>query len=433
MALNPYRVADIRGTRVRSQSRVGDWWAFSSFLAACAAVPLLNDSVFAFATSTGPARSAGAVGAVARVALVLAGVLALRAYDLVVRGPDRGVVDVHPVLAGPYVRARLIRTLGESGTALLTAAVVLVPVWPDVRALLGGGVLLLGAWAAGVALGVGVNLAAPGLGANPAFASALDVVRGQNPRSQAALVWAPAVTLAVVGLSIVAAAGGLDVALRGEGWGYLALGVPFAAAGLGVRLAFVGADTLARIPAVLGEVDAAYAAVEEAEEGRRVYLEWIVPRLPVSIQAEVLRVLRHGWRSERAWLSATFLVAVLAAAAGWTPGPDGPSRVLMVGGLAAVGIGLLGPRLRSKDPAWLALTLPSRFPRVAAGVAIFAWIQPVAVSGCAVLLVRHGSSALPTFALLEAWAVLVAVLAARLPVGGYLPASLLLFAAGQLA
>lgn len=411
---------------------MADWSAFSSFVAACAAVPLLHDSVFAFANSVGPARSAGAVGAVARVALLLAGVLALRTYDLVVRGPDRGVVDVHPVLAEPYVRARLLRGVSESGTALLTAAVVLVPIWPDVRSILGGAVLLVGAWAAGVALGVGVNLAAPGLCANPGFASALDLVRGQNPRSQAALVWAPAITLAVAGLSVVAAAGGLDVALRGEAWGYLALAVPFAAAGLGVRLAFVGADTLARIPAVLGEVDAAYAAVEEAEEGHRVYMEWIVPRLPAPLQPEVLRVLRHGWRSERAWLSATFLAAVLAAAAGWTPGADGPSRVTLVAGLVAVGIGLLGPRLRARDPAWLALTLPSRFGRTSVVIAIFAWVQPVLVAGCVVLLVRHGFAGLRTFALLEAWVVLVAVLASRLPVGAYLPATLLLCAGGLL-
>ncbi len=210
MVGNPYRLADSLGSRRSALGAASMVGRLAPIIAACIALPFLRDNLLSFAALSGAARSAGAVGAMVRVALLLAAVLALRAYDLVVRGPDRGVVDLHPVRAAPYVRARLWRALREGAPASAAAAVVLVPVWPDLPAFCGGIALLLGAWAAGVGVGVGVNLAAPALGADPRFADALDVVRGQNPRTQAALVWAPAVTLAGVGLSLVGAAGGLD-------------------------------------------------------------------------------------------------------------------------------------------------------------------------------------------------------------------------------
>lgn len=403
---------------------------FSPVIAACVALPFLRDSLLSFAMLSGVARSSGAVGAMVRVALLLAAFLALHAYDLVVRGPDRGVVDLHPMRAAPYVRARLWRALREGAPAAMAAGVVLLPVWPDLPTLLGGVALLLGAWGSGVALGVGVNLAAPALGADPRFADALDVVRGQNPRTQAALVWAPAATLAAVGLSLVAAAGGLDAGLRGDARGYLALGIPFVVAALGARLAFVSADTLARIPAVLGEVDAAYAAVEDAEEGRRVYLEWIVPRLPAVLRPELLRVLRHGWRAERTWLSASFLAAAVAAAAGWSANPEAGTRLVAVGGLAAVTLGLLGARLRALDPPWLSRLFPTWNARFASAIATFSWVQPVILAGCTTLLVRQGAAAAGACVRLEAVALAVAALGATLPVSGYVPAALVLWAVG---
>lgn len=430
MVGNPYRLADSLGSRRSALGAASMVGRLAPIIAACIALPFLRDNLLSFAALSGAARSAGAVGAMVRVALLLAAVLALRAYDLVVRGPDRGVVDLHPVRAAPYVRARLWRALREGAPASAAAAVVLVPVWPDLPAFCGGIALLLGAWAAGVGVGVGVNLAAPALGADPRFADALDVVRGQNPRTQAALVWAPAVTLAGVGLSLVGAAGGLDAGLRGNPWGFVALAIPFGAAGIGARLAFVSADTLARIPAVLGEVDAAYSAVEDAEEGQRVYLEWIVPRLPPVLRPETLRVLRHGWRAERTWLSASFLAALVAAAAGWSANPEAAARLVAVGGLAAVGLGLLASRLRAQDPSWLNLSFPAPNRRLASAIATFAWIQPVILVGSAVLLVRQGGVAAGAWLRLEAVALAMAALGATLPVSGYVPAALLVWAVG---
>ena len=430
MVGNPYLLADARGRRADSGGAAHVLGRFAPVIAACLALPFLRDNLLSFAALSGVARSSGAVGAMVRVALLLAAVLALRAYDLVVRGPDRGVVDLHPMRATAYVRARLLRALREGAPTALAAGVVLLPVWPDLPTLLGGVALLLGAWASGVGMGVGVNLAAPTLGADPRFADALDVVRGQNPRAQAALVWAPAVTLAAVGLALVAAAGGLDSGLRGNSFGYFALSLPFVVAVFGARLAFVSGDTLARIPAVLGEVDAAYAAVEDAEDGRRVYLEWIVPRLPATLRPEVLRVLRHGWRAERTWLSASFLAAAVAAAAGWSSSPEAASRLVGAGGLAAVGIGLLGARLRAGDPAWLSRLFPTSNARFASLIVTFAWVQPVSLAGVATLLVRQGTPAGGACLRLEAVAFAAAALGATLPVSGYVPAALIVWAVG---
>jgi hypothetical protein len=264
----------------------------------------------------------------------------------------------------------------------------------------------------------------------PALAGALDAIRGQNPRAQAALIWAPPVALALAGAGVVAGGAGLQAAFAGDARGYLALIVPFAVGAAGLRLAFVGGDTLARIPAVLGEVEAAYAAVEAAEEGRRVYLEWVVPWAPAAWRPELLRVLRAGWRAERGWLGASFLAALLVAAAGFTKEPALAGRAVQVGGLALAALGLVAGRIRARDPAWLRLTLPTPGLRPAMAAAVFAWGQVIVAAGAATLTVRQGFVGVEAGLRLEAMLALFAALAAALPPAGYVPLALAVWALG---
>ncbi len=405
-------------------------WGLTPAIAVLGALPLLSNSVYSFTNLDEVGRRVGAVGLLDRVGVLMAAVLALRAYDLVVRGPDRGVVDLHPVRPGLYVAARLRRAALGAWPSLLAGLAALVPLRFDLQVLGLGALFVGGAWAAGLGVGIGVNLAAPALATRPGVSGLLDAVRGVNPRAQAALIWAPAVALAGAGLAVMGGGEALAVGLRGETWGYAGVLLPWIVGAAGARLAFVDGDTLARIPAVLGEVDASYAAVEAAEEGRAVYLEWIVPWAPPGLRAELLRVLRAGWRAERGWVGATFLGALVAAAAGWTDDPALAPRLVTVAGLSLAAFGLVGPRLRGHDPVWLTLSLPARGRATAVAVAIVAWGQVVVIGGVAALAVRQGVVAFASGARLEALLLLFAALGSRLPAAAYVPLALVLWALG---
>ncbi len=419
--------------RIRSRENpgiAGVLWQWAPVVAVAAALPLVLGEGLAGTVSEPAAQRVALVALFVRVALLLAGFLSLGTFDLVVRGPDRGVVDLHPILARAYVRSRLVAAARGAAPALVAALVTLLPAWQD-PALLGSGALLLGgSWAAGITLGMGVNLAAPSLAVRPGVAPVLDALRGPNPRAQAALIWAPAAALFVAGLAILAATAGLELAFAGNPAGYSLLALPWAAAAFGARAAFADADTLARIPAVLGEVESAYAAVEAAEEGHRVYLEWVVRWAPAWLRPELLRVLRHGWRAERGWLGASFLAAGLAGLAAWSDRPGSVRGVLLTGVLLA-GVAALGPRLRARDPAWLVLVLPAAGRRLAVGLAILAWGQVIVFSVVAALTVRQGLAIGALSGLrLELVLLGLALAGARLPAAGYVPAAVLVCALG---
>ncbi len=405
------------------------WFRWAPVLAALAALPLLGDSLLSFRHLEGADQVSGALGMVARVALLLTAVLALRGYDLVVRGPDRGTLDLHPVPPVAYARARLCRAALEATPAVAAALVFLLPLLQTPALLVAGAVLLLSAAAAGVGLGVGINLAAPGLGADRGMAGVLDAVRGTNPRVQAALLWAPAAALFLGGIGVLGATAALEAALAGRWWAWLGGGLPLVGAALGVRLAHTDGNTLARLPAVLGEVEASWAASESAEEGAAVYLDWVVPRLPAQWRLETLRVLRHGWRGERGWVSLSFVGSALAAAAGFSD-PSRSTAATLVVLTTAAAVGLVGPRLRAREPEWLMRALPAPGRSLAVGVSLWLWMQPVVLLTAAAMAVRNGPSAADVFVRGEGGVFALALLGARLPTAGYAAVAGLVVAAG---
>jgi hypothetical protein len=355
---------------------------------------------------------------------VLAIVQALGTYDLVVRGPDRGVIDVHPLLARPYLRARLARVARERLPWLGVAAVLGLPLWAVPTAGIGYLVVVGGAWAAGIGLGLGVNLLAPRLAAAPAAAGLLDAIRGSNPREQAPFLYAPGVAVALTGLCVVAGQVGI-AGLLGGGVPW-ALGVPWVAAAVGVAAAFAQAEDLARLPAVLGEIDARWAGAEVEEEARRVYLEWLADRAAPAWREELRKELRHGWRGHRSFVLAAWALGALCAGMVAT---EGPGRLKLVG-VAAVGVvGVLGERLRRADPPLLDLLYPRPHRALARTVAMLGWALPV-------LLLGGGAAVWQGAVGAAAWLVLVgaavAVLAARLPLRWYVPTVLIVAALGVL-
>ncbi|MDP2317582.1 MAG: hypothetical protein Q8P41_32150 [Pseudomonadota bacterium] len=442
MGTNPYRLADRRQrlARGRLEGPLPRLARAAPLVGAVAAV-WLSGGLYTTLLAGGPtAWAAGFTGLVARIGLVVGALLALTTYDALVRGPDRGVLDIHPLLPGPWLAARVEGLVRDRLPWLLVAAVFLVPVLPNTKAFGLGAIVLLGAWVAGLGAGLGVNLAAPGLATRPALAGLFDAIRGPNPRMQAALLYAPGVALALSGTATVAAAWGAGRLLLGDPVGALGLAAPFVVGALGVVLAVRSAPAMAGIGAVLGEIEAAWAQAEDPEDARAVYLEWSVRLAPAPLRLALRKELRHLWRSHRGWVTASWGLALLAGIAGWSSASDGIGRFAQVGATALAAFGYVGVRLGAGDPPWLDTFLPLRGRIPARALAVFSAMQVVVAVGTATLLVRQGSEAFGVFARLELLAVTLAAVAAwagdALRARGglvYLPAALLLWAIGGVA
>lgn len=419
------------------QRRRGFWeqaplrWLVALLIGACASL-LLRDSVFVWRTAADGVYFPAAAAALGRVAVIVAGAGTLAAYDLFVRDPLRGVSDVHPVLAPEWVRAQFLALVPRLVGHVAAALPVLFWYARDVRLLLGAAAVIVGAAAAGGCVGAGVSLSAPALGGMPQFAGILDAIRGPNPRAQAALIWAPGAALAMAGASVVAASFGLAAVFGGQVLPAVLLMAPFGVAWAGYRWAKVDARLLTAIPAMLGEVAAAHGAADGLADGamdeRRVYAEGIADRLREPLRREVVRVLRHGWRGHRGWLSLAWVGALLAAAAGFSDDSAAPGRVVAVAGAAMAGLAALGPRLRAEDPPWLNVFMPRRPVHRAHVVALWLWLQAPIFAGSTSLAIRQGGPGFGTFGQLELLAALLAVLGARLPAAGYLPAAVFTWA-----
>lgn len=415
MAGNPYRLAD-RRQRIARRRGAGLADRLSPLLllgGAVGAVWLARD---VYATVLGGNDAAWAVGfqAIAtRVGLVLAALLSLSTYDIVVRGPDRGVVDLHPLLPGPWLRARALLVARARAGWLVLAAVFLLPLLPRVDTFALGLAVAVGGWLAGIGAGLGVNLSAPRLAAEPSLAWMFDAIRGPNPRLQAALLYAPGVALALSGSATLAASWGAGRLLAGDTAGAVGLAAPLAVAIAGYGLATRAAPASAGIGAVLGEIEGAWAHAAAAEDARAVYLEWAVRFAPAGLRLGLLKDLRHLWRAHRGWVGASWGFGLLTAVAGWSAAPSAPAESVRVGA-AVIGVfGLVGVRMGAADPKWLdeLLPLPGRVPARALG--LFGAMQVVVLLGAPALAVRHGiASAALAAARLELCALVCAAVAA---------------------
>lgn len=440
MPPNPYALADRRQRRARRRvDGLGTRLAgLLPLVGAVVALPLLRPTFYGFLDAPPSAYPEGASGAAARLGLALAAGLALASYAEVIRGPDRGVIDLHPLLPAPWIRARIASLARARVGWLAVAAVFLAPLWPRVDAVLAGAALLAGAWFAGMGAGLGINLAAPRVAEDPRWAGVLDGIRGPNPRLQAALLYAPGVSLALSGASVLTASWGLGLFLRGDPAGLAALAAPVVVGIFGLWLAARNAAAMARLPALLGEIDAAWAAVESQEESHAVYLEWAVRFVPVGLRRDLLKELRHLWRGLRPWVTGSWGLAVLAALAGWTKEADAAARLTWVGGGALLIVGYAGVRLGADDPAWLDAMLPAPKRPLARFLALVGCMQAVILAGMAALAVRQGiGPALGAGLRLEVVAVVLAALGAgagdRLRGKGglvYVPAGIVAWAAG---
>jgi len=364
---------------------------------------------------------------------VVAGVVLLKSYSDLVRGPDRAVLDVHPVRPRALVVAIAWRTTLQTLYLPLVAAVLLGPVglaghW---EAWAAGTGLAFSAWLGALGVGFAVHLGGVWAATSPGMSQLLDLVRGDNPRMQAALIYGPGVGLAATGMALAIASVGLEAALLGWGPGWALLAVPPA---IGI-LAWSQVGRLAenhyvRASLVLAEIAGQWGSRDEPEQALSVYLEGVGARRP-----ELLRALRQGWRRLRSYGTGAWVLGIIAGAMAWSSGPMGRSG--LVGAAAVLVITAVAARMGEGDPAWLDDALGVRAGPVCLARATVAllYAQGVVLPLVLALVIHEGTDAWVVAAGLEAVAVvgaLIGALSARWwrarAVWAYGPAGLLLWA-----
>lgn len=376
---NPYAWAwraEGRRRRVSWADRLG---GMLPLVAAVVALPLWGEVLHDYQGFPEAARHEQFLGLVARLGLVMAALLGLGTYSMLVRGPERRVLELNPLNPGAWWRAKMQELLLGRLIWLLVPMVLMAPLWRQ-PALLGlAAAVLSGAWLAGLGVGALVNLAAPRAARTPWMQGTLDAIRGMNPREHAALIYAPGISLGLAGLAVVVSVQGAGAWLSGRDGAWMLL-VPHLV-GLGcLLLSRRLARSIEVLPALLGDIEAAWGQLEDAEESRRVYLEWLAERAPASLGREMLKDLRHGWRNLRAWISGAWLLGLATAVA--SAGED-PARGLLIGAVGVVVVGGLGVLLAARDPAWLdhALPVPRGLRAAARTIVLVAWSVPVVMAG----------------------------------------------------
>ena len=342
----------------------------------------------------------GVAGLSLRLGMLLAGAMSIGTYSALVRGPERAILDPFPAHPRALIRYLAKRTAWERASLPVGAAALLLPILLAGHPLawLLASIVAAGGWFVGLMAGFTVHLGSVWAAESPALAGILNLIRGQNPQLQAALIYGPGVALGVGTAAVFGASEGARLVLTGQAWGAVLLVIPLIV-GL---VAFIPAGGLAeryhfRTTLILAEIDAAYAVEErDPEEARRVYL---VRLLPQSLHLEFLKELRHGWRGLRSWLTGAWGLGILGLVSAWSSEPSSWGRSLAIALAALVAIACVGLRLSTTDPLWLDQTLPQRrsLRLTARALAIFAWLQGVILPPTIALLLRQGGGAAASF------------------------------------
>jgi len=268
---------------------------------------------------------------------------------------------------------------GWEGLPFLAGCVVLTwPVWAAGHPGLAraGALTIATGWAAGLFLGFPVHLGSVWVAESPRLAGLLEAIRGDNPRLQAALIYAPGAVLALGGtVTWLGAQGAAGWVLGGAGGALLLVPVASFVLAWGVT-PLLAQKWYLRTSLLLAEIDARYAGLEDREEARWVYLQWMLRWMPVGARPTILRELRQGWRDHRGWITGTWALGGLAALGAL--GEQGTAdRALVMASAGAVLAGAVGLRLEMGNPDWLEswLDVPRRRVLLARGWVLACWLQ----------------------------------------------------------
>lgn len=339
---NPYLdVAHKQRQRISAPPLVGLLLVISSILAYIAQPALLH-----FVGSVNPIP--GVEGLAFRLGALVGAALSLSSYHQIIRTPERAILGPHPIQPELWFASLFRQTLQKS------------ILWPLVSAALAWPMLLHGlnieflilvlvvciSWAGMLGVGYATHLASVWAARSEQMHGILDAIRGNNPREQAAFIYAPGFALFVCGFAIMLSASSIDAVIAGQPLAFLALFLPVI---LGI-ISYPIAKSLAHkhlVPAsaVLAEVDARWAALDASDEEDTVYLEWLA-----GSRIELLRALRHGWRDLRIWPLGAWLLGFFAFVQIWTKDVDG---ALLFSGLGALIMCVFPVILSRRDPQWL--------------------------------------------------------------------------------
>ncbi|MBA2321750.1 MAG: hypothetical protein H0V89_11420, partial [Deltaproteobacteria bacterium] len=258
----------------------------------------------------------------------------------------------------------------------------------------------------------------------PGWQPILDALRGQNPRIQAALLWAPGAVLAIVG-----AAGAMAAFTAVEGNYAWVLAPLLVGAVLALQIPRLAGRAWFRGTPLLQEIDARYATLERPEDVGRVYLDWAVRWLRPPVSTWALADLRHGWRARRSWITGAWAGGIAAGLAGWSAASASVATAAALGAAAAWLCAAISGWMERDVPPFTRLILPDRGVArlVARLLVVVAWLQPIAWIPVFPVAVRHGlDDALGLLGFVELSIVLSAALAAvfaRVGLGlvGYAP------------
>ena len=369
--------------------------AFLPLAVAAALLPLLSPVFLAFLAGPVEGWAEGIGQVLFRAALLVVGWVALDLYGAVVRGEERAVLAGWPVEPSAVVAYLVVKSAAERWWLVPALAILLAPI-----AIAGAAgaytasiLVLLGAFGLAHTAGAAVLLGAIAAAEDPRIAPLLDLLRGNNPRAQAAFLYAPGLVLGLVGLVLSQAAFSVGAAASGD-----ALAIAWVVAPL--LLAPVGWLPVPRLArerwfdgtAVLAEIDARYAALEEPEEALRVYLDGLARFLPAKVRVYALRDLRHGWRARRTLITGAWLVGVVGLVAAWTASPDGPTRAALVAVAGCLLVGSVGAALSEDEPEFLRRVLPDGggARHLARAWVVVLWVQPCVWFGAVGVTVRRG-------------------------------------------
>lgn len=335
----------------------------------------------------------GAAAAALRMGIVLVGWVGIDTYGAVIRGRDRKVLEILPV---DPAEAVLVECIPVALRGLALVAALLAWSWPlMVASPAGGAGLALGLGSllvSSMVVGVLVHLGAVSAAEDERWAPILDLIRGSNPRPQAAFLYAPGVVLGGMALGLLAFSLGLSGVITGGVLWFGALAAPGV-----VALPLAGwIPRLARArwfqaSAVLADIEGRYAAVERADEARHVYLDWIVRYFPARLRPWALKDLRHGWRSRRMFPQGAWVLGLAGAVTGWSA--DGAGSVGVVAGGSAWLLASVVVLLETDEPLFLRVWLaPGDGSRAWARLAVaLAWLQPLVWLPAVAAGLRHGA------------------------------------------
>jgi len=345
---NPY----VKAHQITAQREPRSWRVLLIIVGAALAAPFAKPLLLNYAgTGSGIEQLSLRLGA------FLAGLMALQTYTDIVRSPERDVISLHPLLPVFFLDAVAKRTVKKSVCWPIALAIVTFPLLFEgsFEAWFWILMILFSSWLGGIGLGYAVNLGSIWAARDQRMNPILDLVRGSNPKEQAAFIYAPGVALALLGIAIAFASGGARAALSGNPVLGSLVALPIVLGGIGFWWARTLVEReLVRGVAILAEIDAHWIQATEDEDAGAVYLDWVAKNNP-----DLLRSLRQGWRSHRLYPNLSWGCGLLCALELWGGQVD---DTIIIGSAGIVILGTLPFRLAKGDPCWLdkALVLDPR-------------------------------------------------------------------------